>query len=116
MRVNAGQEVERDQVLIDVETNKVILEIVSPSNGIIEDIHVSEGDEVEPGQILMRLRDKQTNEQPAPPKPIPAPPTTDNNEPQRATMGHNGPQRTATGHNTPQRTTMGHNEPQRATP
>ena len=52
IRVNAGQEVERDQVLIDVETNKVVLEIVSPSNGIIEDIRVSEGDEVEPGQSL----------------------------------------------------------------
>lgn len=67
---------ERDQVLIDVETNKVVLEIVSPSNGIIEDIRVSEGDEVESGQILMHMRDKLTNEQPAPPKPEPIPAAT----------------------------------------
>ncbi|NQU42313.1 dihydrolipoyllysine acetyltransferase, partial [bacterium] len=47
LMVSKGDKIEKDQPLIEIETDKVTLEIPSPSGGTIQDVKVSEGDEVE---------------------------------------------------------------------
>ena len=41
--VNQGQFVESDDVLFDVETDKVVLEVVAPGNGVIEELNIAHG-------------------------------------------------------------------------
>ena len=63
--VNEGQGVGHDQKLFDVETDKVVLEVVAPSAGIIEKIKVSEGEHVSSEQVVMNLRENTNSDIPA---------------------------------------------------
>lgn len=65
IHVNEGQEVEYDQTLFDVETDKVVLEVVSPFAGIIESFNVSNGEDVVSEQLAMKLRVKENSDTPA---------------------------------------------------
>lgn len=56
IHVNEGQEVQYDQALFDIETDKVVLEVVAPSAGIVEDFNISHGDSVVSGHLAMNLR------------------------------------------------------------
>lgn len=47
-----GDRVERDEVLVDLETDKVILEVAAPAGGILSEIRVPNGGEVSAGDIL----------------------------------------------------------------
>jgi 2-oxoglutarate dehydrogenase E2 component (dihydrolipoamide succinyltransferase) len=47
-----GESVARDENLIDLETDKVVLEVPSPCDGVVGEIHFSEGDTVTSGQLL----------------------------------------------------------------
>ncbi|WP_425992107.1 2-oxoglutarate dehydrogenase complex dihydrolipoyllysine-residue succinyltransferase [Brevundimonas sp. TWP2-3-2] len=47
-----GDPVRKDEVLVELETDKVSLEVVSPSDGTLGDIKFAEGDTVMPGAIL----------------------------------------------------------------
>ena len=47
-----GDEVRRDQVLVDVETDKVVLEVVAPADGKLTAIHKQEGDTVLADELL----------------------------------------------------------------
>ncbi len=47
-----GDPVRKDEVLVELETDKVSLEVVSPSDGTLGDIRFAEGDTVMPGAIL----------------------------------------------------------------
>ena len=55
--VNEGDYVQRDQNLIDIETDKVVLEVVSPCDGVVENILVSLNEEVSTEQVLMTVLD-----------------------------------------------------------
>lgn len=68
--VNEGQEVEYNQALFDVETDKVVLEVVSPFAGIIESFNVSNGEHVVSEQLAMKLRIKENSDTPAESKKI----------------------------------------------
>ena len=48
----AGDRIERDENLVDLETDKVMLEVPAPAPGMIEKIIVSEGETVNEGQLL----------------------------------------------------------------
>ncbi len=50
-----GQEVSRDENLVDLETDKVVLEVPAPDDGVLTEIFFHEGDTVETGQILANL-------------------------------------------------------------
>ena len=41
---NPGDLVERDELLVDIETDKVVLEVVAPVNGRLSDVVKDEGD------------------------------------------------------------------------
>lgn len=50
-----GEYVERDDVLADIETEKTTMEIPSPVDGLLVEIHKQEGDLVESEELLARL-------------------------------------------------------------
>ena len=48
----AGDAVKKDEVLVELETDKVSLEIVSPSDGVLSEIRAADGATVTPGAVL----------------------------------------------------------------
>ncbi len=53
-----GSKVELDQILVEVETDKVVLELTAPASGILSKIFVAGGDDVTSGQILAIIDDQ----------------------------------------------------------
>src|SRR5690606_27449862 len=51
----AGDAVRRDENLVDLETDKVVLEVPAPTDGVIKEIQVSDGATVTSGQVLAVL-------------------------------------------------------------
>jgi len=51
-----GEAVERDEVLVDIETDKVVLEVPAPEAGVLEEILEEEGATVLAKQAIGRLR------------------------------------------------------------
>ena len=49
---NVGEKVNSDEPIVELETDKVNVEVPSPSNGVLENISVNEGDTVEVGALL----------------------------------------------------------------
>ena len=47
-----GDPVRKDELLVELETDKVSLEVVSPADGTLGDIKAAEGDTVVPGTVL----------------------------------------------------------------
>jgi len=58
-RKQPGDTIQRDESLVDLETDKVVLEVPSPVNGVIKHIHQSEGDVVTGGQLLATIDEKE---------------------------------------------------------
>ena len=48
----AGDAVKKDEVLVELETDKVSLEVVSPSDGVLSEIKTPDGATVVPGTVL----------------------------------------------------------------
>ncbi|MCQ4162895.1 dihydrolipoamide succinyltransferase, partial [Roseomonas sp. GC11] len=48
----AGDAVAADEPLVELETDKVTVEVNAPSAGVLESIVAAEGAEVEPGAVL----------------------------------------------------------------
>lgn len=53
--VSEGEQVSRDQNVVDIETDKVVLEVVSPEDGVISKIFDAEGDTVLGEQTIAKL-------------------------------------------------------------
>ncbi len=47
-----GEAVTKNEPLIELETDKVMMEVVAPVDGVLHDIHVQPGEEVTPDKIL----------------------------------------------------------------
>lgn len=47
-----GEAVERDELLVDIETDKVVLEVVAPASGTLKEIFKGEGDVVLSDEVL----------------------------------------------------------------
>src|ERR1700677_4110875 len=52
---HAGDSVKRDELLVELETDKVNLEVVAPEDGVLSGIDAEEGATVVPGQRLGRV-------------------------------------------------------------
>ena len=57
-----GESVKRDDVLLDIETEKVVIEIFAPADGVVAEILKAEGDVVESEDLLGRLREVEADE------------------------------------------------------
>ena len=54
---NEGDSVKADEPIIELETDKVNLEVPSPINGVISEINAKDGDIVEVGSLLGSIED-----------------------------------------------------------
>ena len=71
-----GDKVKKDEVLVELETDKVSLEVSAPSDGVLQDVAAGEGATVTPGQVLGRVGEGSgAVAAPAPAKAEPAKPT-----------------------------------------
>ncbi|MGD1990349.1 MAG: 2-oxoglutarate dehydrogenase complex dihydrolipoyllysine-residue succinyltransferase [Chromatiales bacterium] len=55
-----GDAVSRDENLVDLETDKVVLEVPAPSDGVLTEVQFEEGDTVEADQVLAILDENAT--------------------------------------------------------
>jgi 2-oxoglutarate dehydrogenase E2 component (dihydrolipoamide succinyltransferase) len=51
----AGDAVRKDEILVELETDKVSLEVAAPSDGVLSEIAFEEGATVEPGAVLGKV-------------------------------------------------------------
>src|SRR5216117_791325 len=51
-RKKAGEAVKRDENLIDVETDKVVLELPAPADGVLAKIVKNDGESVTSGEVI----------------------------------------------------------------
>ncbi len=68
-----GEAVARDEILIDIETDKVVLEVPSPQAGVLVEIIAQNGETVAAEQVLARIDTAATASAEAAPAAAPAP-------------------------------------------
>ncbi|MFC3071400.1 2-oxoglutarate dehydrogenase complex dihydrolipoyllysine-residue succinyltransferase [Phenylobacterium soli] len=51
----AGDTVRKDEILVELETDKVSLEVAAPADGVLAEISAEEGATVEPGAVLGKI-------------------------------------------------------------
>ena len=60
-----GDAVERDELIVDIETDKVVLEVVAPASGTLTEVLKAEGDIVLSNEILARIEEGEAAVSPA---------------------------------------------------
>jgi len=65
----AGDAVRKDEILVELETDKVSLEVAAPADGVLSEIAAAEGATVGPGAVLGRVTEGAVAAAPATPKP-----------------------------------------------
>ena len=68
----AGDAVKRDENLLDLETDKVVLEVPAPVDGMLKEIKFEEGATVTSNQVIAVIEEGASAAAPAP-APAPAP-------------------------------------------
>jgi len=63
---HAGEAVRRDELLVELETDKVSLEVVAPEDGVLSEVDAEEGATVVPGQRLGRVESGSAGQSPVP--------------------------------------------------
>ncbi|MDR6677482.1 2-oxoglutarate dehydrogenase complex dihydrolipoyllysine-residue succinyltransferase [Pseudomonas oryzihabitans] len=52
-----GEAVKRDELLVDIETDKVVLEVVAPADGVLAEVIKNEGDTVLSEEVIARIQE-----------------------------------------------------------
>lgn len=60
--VSDGDEIEADQNVMELETEKAVTDLPCPHAGTVNKVHVSEGDTIEVGQTLLTIEETATEE------------------------------------------------------
>ena len=68
----AGEPCRRDELLVDIETDKVVLEVVAPADGILTEILKREGEVVLGEELIARFEAGDVASEPAPAEPATA--------------------------------------------
>jgi 2-oxoglutarate dehydrogenase E2 component (dihydrolipoamide succinyltransferase) len=89
----AGQPVKRDENLVDLETDKVVLEVPAPVSGVLQEIRIADGTTVTSGEILAVIEEGEVaaaESSVASDKPAvePAPAAADKPEPESREAAH----------------------------
>ncbi|MDG1942821.1 MAG: 2-oxoglutarate dehydrogenase complex dihydrolipoyllysine-residue succinyltransferase [Halioglobus sp.] len=71
-----GDAVARDELIVEIETDKVVLEVLAPQDGVITQILVREGDTVESQQSLATLEEGKSSTKKAAETPVETPAQT----------------------------------------
>jgi 2-oxoglutarate dehydrogenase E2 component (dihydrolipoamide succinyltransferase) len=53
----AGDSVKQDELLVDIETDKVVIEVVSPADGVLEEILKESGDTIVSNELIGRVKE-----------------------------------------------------------
>ena len=53
----AGEAVSRDELIVDIETDKVVLEVVAPADGVLAEIIKEEGETIQSNEIIALLEE-----------------------------------------------------------
>jgi 2-oxoglutarate dehydrogenase E2 component (dihydrolipoamide succinyltransferase) len=64
-----GEHARRDEPLVEIETDKVTVEVSSPADGVVAEIVAAEGADVAPGELLARMRAASQADAPAAARP-----------------------------------------------
>lgn len=84
IHVGKGDKVEEEQILLEVETDKATIEVPSPFQGIVKDVHINAGQQAQVGQLILTIdsegssdarpaeKEESPKEKPAPEKSEPA--------------------------------------------
>src|SRR5687767_5718286 len=67
-----GQRVTRDELLVDIETDKVLLEVVAPADGVLKSIKKAEGAKILSNELLAVIEEGAAASPSAPATPSPA--------------------------------------------
>ena len=65
-----GEQIEADETLLEISTDKVDTEVPSPATGIVTEILVQEGETVEVGTLLARIGGEGSAAAPPAPAPV----------------------------------------------
>ncbi len=57
-----GDTVSRDELMVEIETDKVVMEVVAPEDGVLVKIHAQTGDVIESNQLLAEIEPGATAE------------------------------------------------------
>tara|TARA_R110002110_G_scaffold66978_1_gene183067 strand:+ start:170536 stop:171777 length:1242 start_codon:yes stop_codon:yes gene_type:complete len=52
-----GEAVARDELIVEIETDKVVMEVVAPQDGVLAKIHAQEGETIQSEQLLATLEE-----------------------------------------------------------
>src|SRR6201992_1794256 len=72
----AGDAVRKDEILVELGTDKVSLEVAAPADGTLSEIAFEEGPTVEPGAVLGKTTEGAAGAKPAAPPPAAKPAQT----------------------------------------
>ena len=60
--VRVGDQISQEQPLLELETEKAVIEVPCSIQGIVEEVHVSEGDSIKPGQLIVTVKESHGKE------------------------------------------------------
>jgi 2-oxoglutarate dehydrogenase E2 component (dihydrolipoamide succinyltransferase) len=69
---NVGDTVTRDELLVDIETDKVVIEVVSPTDGVLKEIIKNTGDTIVSNEAIGSVTAVDASASPAAPAQVPA--------------------------------------------
>ena len=58
--VSVGDQIEPGQAVLELETDKAVLEVPSDVGGVVTAVHVKAGQEIGIGQLLLTLEDRRS--------------------------------------------------------
>ena len=67
---NIGDSVRRDELLVDIETDKVVIEVVSPIDGILQEIMKNAGDTIVSNEAIGGLEERTSSASSMPDRPV----------------------------------------------
>ena len=67
---NIGDSVRRDELLVDIETDKVVIEVVSPIDGILQEIIKNAGDTIVSNEAIGGLQEQTSSAPSMPDRPV----------------------------------------------
>ena len=74
--VSAGDKIEKEQTVVELETDKAAIEVPSPVSGIVSAVHIHVGEKAAVGQLILTVETDGAAEDAAPSGPPEAPPPT----------------------------------------
>ena len=54
----AGEAVEQDEIVVEIETDKATMELTAPEAGVLSEILKDEGEKVQIGDVIARVKDR----------------------------------------------------------